>query len=234
METLARNACASEAEFSAKVDRLEWVAFCLDEKRQYVKRDDKIEASTPWFTLSKMQRRRLTCGCDTFKPYFAERLYDPAIANKIRALIQAKPVADATVVVQDDGTIVIPVGACSSHHRATFMKQYDGNGRQQVWLHDNGHVMFQDITPQQCAAIETSYHLSMVVCTVHRQPETLVCNGESLEIPYTMGYWRDTSSIPIRLTETGGLRLERVKTSFGISLKEVRLIPSKNESTHNQ
>jgi hypothetical protein len=229
LETKARNAVDSEIAYATKVDRLHWVAACYNEK----KKDDNPDPNAPWLTLSTMQRQRLAKTRDKVQPRFPEQLFDAAVPNKVRALIQIPAAAESITVDPTTGTIVIPVGTCKESKQSVCMRRYDAGGKRQVWLKDNGSLLY-DIqaalvtsfaavaaaaaasSSSSCAAVTaaaattttTAYSLTLIVCTVHKQDEKLLVkcptNGDSvINVPYTMGYWQETSPVVVQYDSSG-------------------------------
>jgi hypothetical protein len=229
LETKARNALDSETAYATKVDRLHWIAICWNEK----KKDDNPDVNAPWLTLSTVQRQRLAKTRDKVQPHFPEQLYDAAVPNKVRALIQINAATESIAINGPHGTIVVPAGTCKDSKQATMMRQYDAGGIRQVWLKENGCLVYDIGTvlkvSSSCTATK-AYSLTVLVCTVHKQDEKLVVksltNGDTvINVPYTMGYWQETSPVTILLDDSGLLHLERTKQAFGVSIKEVRLVP---------
>lgn len=138
-------------------------------------------------------------------------------------------------VSQDERTIIIPATTCSKPKKPSgqvmFMKSFLGG--MQLHLRDDGSVEYQ--VPAACT--HTKYMLTCRIVTVHAntQPLLLVvdCGSTddpvsiiSIQVPYTIGLWAQTSPVEIELGKMmTTLTFSREKPAYGLALKDITLTP---------
>ena len=235
LTTQAMQACESEAEFTHKVRRLEWIAILNNEDPASVRGHFLPHPASLWWSLSYFQRRILSSR-DRRTNIFMHPERN-STQNLFKRLNDLRTEYDRIQRFDDSGTIVIPASWCSKPKttisNVIFMKCFTGG--QQLFLTANGTVEYTLNAPI-ISRNETYYNLTLCLCTVHRvaKPLQLVVSIDgkendpmTIDLPYTGGMWGETTPAVISL---GGpnvqevvLRFIRADDMFGFSLKRITL-----------
>jgi len=246
LETKARKILGDEL-YRQKIMRLQWVAILRNQVKDNLvllnqPKDNLVymeclpSPNSPWLSLALIHSQILTEGPPaTTNQCSLDQGPTGEIKNKIQALIDAKPTAE-TISRDDAGVIHIPATCTSNPKGQTkqvlFLKSFGGG--QQLMLSNVTieYTIPKDVFTASC----DKYNISFRLCTVHRIEDALIikirCDDKpateiSVDIPYTMGMWKETEPVTI---ETHGastviLSCTRKSSKFSIAIREVKLSP---------
>jgi hypothetical protein len=254
LETQARSALESEEAYLQQVLRLEWMGQFCNESNKSVRENCVLDATSPWWALSMMQRKILVAAADAVMDSPTRKggklMYPKSLqVTKVERLKERS--ATCAVTTKDGGKIIIPATSCSNPTKATndvlFLDSFLG-GKQ---LHLRGDATVEyTLTADLLTPTAKQYNLTCLVCTVHRneKPVLLTVGNDSdddvvavisVEFPYTMGMWQETAPVVVELggsdvTNTT-LTFARQSTICGITVKEIKLTPvegARDDSDH--
>ena len=262
LETQARRATkGSDAEYRRLVLRLELLARFRGESGQSVRSRCQPDAGNPWFALSLLQRKLLAVAPpDPPSPprhvvVRGEQLVR-SLYVAVSSVIASAPSTPSNVLPHQDGSIVVPASAAtidkSNAGKASILDSW-GGGHQLLLSHDSEARFSVDLPspPSTLAAASTqSYHLTMLVCTVHRLAQPLLVtidqandsNDDSsspsppvtieIALPYTLGAWKETEPVNVELPPASThvvLTVKRQEPKLGLSIQFLKLVPATTE-----
>jgi hypothetical protein len=216
------------------VCRLEWVADALGEKPI----DGKLNPNSLWQSLALLRKRYLASCTPSDNRIGSSSVGTCDHVNCMDCLGVKE--GDASIVSQDDGTIIVPAVACTkptkSSSTAIFMKCFLGG----MQLHIRDEQSLEYVLPLKESG---RYQLTIRLVTVHLKTQPLLltvsstncgndCDEEivtvaAIVVPYTVGKWVVTDSIEIELTSgTNFFTFERETPNFGLTIKELILSPA--------
>jgi hypothetical protein len=219
LETQVRKSPAEHA----KALRAQWAADALGEPK-YVSM--KPDTGGLWSLLALYQKKAVAADAKAAPPAALGQELGEANESaevRARALVKAELTeADRKTVVDSNGVITIPAGACS--------------GGQIVGSFLGGHQLFSGggvITCDVEVAGAGVYGLTARVVTVQDNPGLqLALNGgkvsAEIAVPYTMGQWQHTEPVRVSLDKgRNALRFTRPEGSRGLTIREFTLTPVK-------
>ena len=241
LEVTARSGCESERQFMQKVLRLQWISAFWNESAQVVRRQGLPDPESPWCSLGMMQRRRLGGEGSSHNDVQHNFEWTARDNNEVALMPALKAVnaiaGDPVSREEKMGAIVIPASSCSSPDKrspkVSFLPSFSGG--QQLFVKEDAEIEFTLSSPVFDRTVR-QYKLTCRVCTVHRSEEALlltVMSGDRsdpdtvhvVDMPYTMGMWRETEPIVVEVGAASKIHLARPQQDFGFSFKEIRLIP---------
>jgi hypothetical protein len=241
LETQARSACGSLANYAQQVLRLQWTAAFYQENESSIRKDGLPDGKSPWYSLGMMQRLVIASQSATTTnddDHSSTRMRcnkhvtdDPCVEAKIQRIRLHQQIGmNGPRQVTDDGKIVvIPAATCSAPTTTTnnvlFLPSFLGG--QQLFVKEDAEVEYT--LPESCV-IGQSFRLTLVLATAHRfeQNLTVSCGDDeqstSYVVPmkYTMALWGDTEGVVVTLA-SNKLVVKRTAQNFGFSLNEIRL-----------
>lgn len=230
-EVKARSA-VSEQEYYAKVSLLECLADACKEKNKKIEEAGFVNPNKVWRSLALMQRKIFA---DQVKEEKFQRTGPGVVITKIEKYIQdideaARPLP---FEVEAKGGVIIPAASFneSSGKKHVRSHQSFGGGTQLHLIDGEGYVTYEipaNVTFQE----DKEYMLTAKVSTVHRTQQKLqleIDGGElyEIEIPYTLGEWKETEPIKIEVGGLSIMKFYRVKAEdcFGLAIKNFTLSP---------
>jgi hypothetical protein len=228
LEERARNATKEYM----KVNRAEWVGYAIDEakvpKRTYGVGGDFWNALALYKKLAIVEKAKIAELAPT-----GEELAESNVETVISKVAQIKfTKADKTIVFGDDGVITIPPAACirptNNTDKICFMKTIDGNAMQVHYSLGGGQPELLKYYVNVPKA--GKYAFTARVCNVTLGRSMLLrLNRRTLldvALPYTKGFWKDTSPLTIDLKKGRNTLLFTIKApNKGVSIKHFKLKP---------
>ena len=218
---------------------LECLADCFGETVQYGYDQDQF-----WRSLSISERKKLAQSSPEGNNKTSE---NAAMALYRGCAALGQQYETETIVVEDDGTIVVP--AASYNEKSKFKKNVASmdsflGGKQMHFDKDDGEAEY--LLPADIAG--GTYELSLKIVNVHRdqKPMTVVLDhassdeafdgfellpspSQTMDIPYTAGSWQRTQDpIEVELSPGGKLQLSRKAPCWGLTVKEIVLKPKQS------
>ena len=232
LEERARN---ETAEYM-KVNRAEWVGYALDEanvsKRTYGVGGDFWNALAFYKKLAIVKEAEIAELAPT-----GEELGESNVETVAEKVVEIKfTKAERTIVFGDDGVITIPPSACAKPKNNTdkirFMKTIDGDAMQVHYGLGGGQPELLKYYVNAPAA--GKYEFTACLCTLTLDRSMLLrLNRRTLldvALPYTKGFWKDTSPLTIDLKEGRNTLMFTIKApNKGVSFKHFTLKPVKDK-----
>lgn len=232
--TQAMRTLETEVSYTEKVRRLEWMASLHKEDVTAIRASWLPNTKSPWSTLSLFQRKILSMKALQTDVFIFPQI--DVTRNIHDSVKQQKSLVEDIIKRKDDGMIIIPAALCKNPktpNKVLFMSSFLGG--KQLYIKQNGTVEYT----LKSSEFNGMYTFVCNVCTVHRKGKPIsliVCfDGKmnslpiSIHPPYTVGMWKETSPVEIKLGGPGVkntvLRIVRENEPFGFSLKDIRLTP---------
>jgi len=238
-EAKARSA-VSEQVYYEKVVLLECLGDARKEKMTRNEHPASVDPNRPWRSLALIQRRILA---GKVKEKSFERTGPSVVVSKIDKYIEnidddAPPLPfelddnDDGDNDNDTGTITIPAASFDESNGDKHVRKHPsfGGGTQLHLVNGEGYVTYE-IPSHVAFGEDREYTLSARVSTVHLSQQNLRLETNvgsyEIEIPYTLGEWRDTEPIPIDVGGLSSLKFFRKKKAdcFGLAIKSFTIAP---------
>ena len=217
--------------YFSKVELLEWIGVAMEEKPG--EKDSFPNVDGPWNTLSCLQRKLLG---ETNEPFPQSEIGQCEVLTKIEELQQRGETEKEEIVVEVDGTIIMPSSARHADKSAIFAKSLEGgmqfNAEQNWWIE---YKIPAEMVPER-----KKYKLTMKIASVHdadlhpflwvvTSAHHTAASIKEYSVPhsYTKGMWGETD--PVEIDLGGGdevLKLMRENPCWPITVKDYKLTPA--------
>ena len=249
LETQVRDQLPTPLAYLQKVMRLEWLALYQKESNHSILGDCAYDPAAPWYALSLAHREILAAasrnsGSQHCQKYPRSTRTVPKILAMQRAPSQSIGVDNVPL---RQGGICVPASATITEPSKNVIVMPSFTGGNQVFLGTDAIIDFA-LKPHWLPVSPRKYKMTVKVATAHVKDTALLVtvkqkkigdqhkDGDSsyrLRLPYTKALWEETESVEITLCSScASFCLQREWTEmYGISLKEIRLVPCEPQPT---
>ena len=223
---------ASEEDYFLKVTLPESLAVALGENKKPIRQHGNYTSQSFWTCVGAAQRQLYSRAATA--EHFARDGVSPApvktqIEEYLEALEQKNGGAEPTIDVSES-KIVIPANAFASKHATQKHRSFGSDGGFQIMMQkDDSKVVYH--LPKNGIS-SGDYNVTARVCNVHleQRPLTIKIDGDAeydVDVPYTVGEWKSTSTTQISLGANGAKIVLKRKDGdgrcFGLAIKEIVL-----------
>jgi len=231
MEEIKARAAVSENEYYEKVTLLECLADACKEKLQKNEAFEFVDPNRVWRSLALIQRKILA---DKVEEDSFQRTGPNVVVTKIDKYIQDlnEDTPPLSINKMGDGAIIIPAASFKESNEKKHVKIHQSfEGGNQLHLCDGEGYVVYEIPDDVSFEEDKEYMLTIIVSTVHLKQQNLnleTNNGSyEIEIPYTLGEWKETEPTKIEAGSLSTMKFYRRKASdcFGLAIKDIILSP---------
>lgn len=228
LEAKARSKLKTDEAYYQKVYRLRMMSILKKEDNKKVDKQKMSHPSCLWYSLDLKKRQQLANQA-TEEDLSTLTFPKSDVETKIEKVMKTKLEVES-ITKEADGTIVMPGAATSKPTRDTTSESFPKSflGGRQLFMGSKSHVEFTVPAGMASAGL---YNLTMKICNVHRDDQTLKVTvndkAQMWTAPYTMGMWEEAGPLKIEVPDGEvKIALDRSVKKGGLAIKFLKLTPA--------